>query len=393
MTVRYYSSVAAETTLVGSITNANTSIELQSVTGLPILYPYTLALDYESATEELVEVSAAAGTTLTVTRAIDGTSAAAHNSGARVRHVSSARDFADSRTHENSTTNIHGLGVGEAIVGTTGTQTLLNKTLDDPVINDAVFAGTFSGNYSHNGDVNFLQDVDIAGFAEMADGLVVGTTLDVGGIATFDDEVHNSNLVRSNRIDPTDSAFETRATGDANARWFIREDGRMFWGSGAAVQDLTVFRSAPNTLSLNGGTLAAGPVTSTTLSATTSTSFPLETVAGSITPGAGFNLAFSHVRKIAGLITIAVGLARTGGTITADAAGNITDLTICTLPAAMRPNTLFSPDDLTFACTTGIGGGWGFLDSSGIATLVGWASNGTIVNGNVVRFYMSYPAP
>jgi hypothetical protein len=131
MATRYYSSVAAETTLVASITNGNTSIQIASATGLPALTPFTLALDYEAATEELVEVTAVAGTTLTVTRGIDGTSAAAHNAGARVRHVSSARDFSDSRTHENTATNVHGLAVGSAVVGTNDTQTLSNKTLNN----------------------------------------------------------------------------------------------------------------------------------------------------------------------------------------------------------------------------------------------------------------------
>jgi len=145
MATRYYSSVAAETTLVASITNGNTSIQIASATGLPALTPFTLALDYEAATEELVEVTAVAGTTLTVTRGIDGTSAAAHNAGARVRHVSSARDFADSRTHESTATNVHGLAVGSAVVGTNDTQTLSNKTLNNAsgtLSNVDIFAGT-----------------------------------------------------------------------------------------------------------------------------------------------------------------------------------------------------------------------------------------------------------
>src|SRR6478609_9626790 len=131
MTVRYYSSVAAETTLVGSITNSSTSIQLASTVGLPALTPFTLALDYESASEELVEVTAVAGPTLTVIRAIDGTSATNHNSAARVRHVSSARDFSDSRNHENASTNVHGVGASAAVVGTTTAQSLTNKTLVD----------------------------------------------------------------------------------------------------------------------------------------------------------------------------------------------------------------------------------------------------------------------
>lgn len=130
MVVRFYSSVAPETTLSAGVTNASTSIQVGSTTGFPANTPYTIALDYEGAIEELVQVNAAAGTTLTVDRAVDGTSAAAHNAGARVRHVSSARDFSDSRTHENSANGIHGLAAGDTLVGTNASQTLSNKTLN-----------------------------------------------------------------------------------------------------------------------------------------------------------------------------------------------------------------------------------------------------------------------
>lgn len=163
MTVRYYSSVAAETTLVASITNANTSIQIASATGLPALTPFTLALDYEAATEELVEVTAVAGTTLTITRGIDGTSAASHNAGARVRHVSSARDFSDSRTHENTSTNVHGLAVGSAVVGTNDTQTLSNKTLNNAngTLNriDIFAEGGTSWVTTVNGDIDHAVDL------------------------------------------------------------------------------------------------------------------------------------------------------------------------------------------------------------------------------------------
>lgn len=130
MTVRFYSSTAPEKQLVGSITSGQTTAVLSDTIGLPTSYPYTLALDYETLGEELIQVNSAAGTTLTsITRGIDGTSASSHSAGARVRHTSSARDFSDSRNHENSATNIHGLGVGEEIVGTDKVQTLTNKTL------------------------------------------------------------------------------------------------------------------------------------------------------------------------------------------------------------------------------------------------------------------------
>ena len=66
---RYYSSTAVDTTLTGPITNVATSMVVASVSGWPTSYPYTVILDEGTATEEIVSVTAAAGTTLTVTRA------------------------------------------------------------------------------------------------------------------------------------------------------------------------------------------------------------------------------------------------------------------------------------------------------------------------------------
>lgn len=128
---RFYSSIALQTSLTAGITAIDTTIMVASTTGFPGSTPYTLALDYGGANEELVDVTAQAGLSLTVTRAVDGTSASTHNAGAVVRHVSSARDFTESRAHEAATQNVHGVtGVGNDVVGTTSTQTLSNKTLN-----------------------------------------------------------------------------------------------------------------------------------------------------------------------------------------------------------------------------------------------------------------------
>jgi hypothetical protein len=129
--IRYYSSTALPTNLTVSITNADTTISVGSTSGFPASTPFTLALDYGAANEELVDVTAVAGLSLTVTRAVDFTSATSHNAGAAVRHVSSARDFRDAKTHETATTNVHGFTPADGeFVGTTKTQTLSNKTLD-----------------------------------------------------------------------------------------------------------------------------------------------------------------------------------------------------------------------------------------------------------------------
>lgn len=145
MTVRFYSSIAQQTTLTGTYSPSSTVIAVAGTTGFPSSTPFTLSLDYGAPNEELVDVTSVAGLSLTVTRAVDGTSATTHNAGAVVRHVSSARDFAESRAHENASTNVHGIQVGSSVVGTTDTQTLTNKTLTNPTFNNPTITGTVAG--------------------------------------------------------------------------------------------------------------------------------------------------------------------------------------------------------------------------------------------------------
>jgi hypothetical protein len=106
---RYYSSIAVDTTLSNSVNQSATTIVVGSTTGFPTSFPYTLALDYDTATEELVDVTAASGTSLTVVRGRDGTSAVAHDAGAPVKHVISGRDLREAQEHIASISDVHGV--------------------------------------------------------------------------------------------------------------------------------------------------------------------------------------------------------------------------------------------------------------------------------------------
>lgn len=98
--MRYYSSTATPKTLNVAISSGASSVSLSNLTGLPTSYPYTLVIDPDLTTEEIVSVTGlVAGTTVSIARAQDGSSAVAHDNGASVRHMVTARDMQEPQNH------------------------------------------------------------------------------------------------------------------------------------------------------------------------------------------------------------------------------------------------------------------------------------------------------
>ena len=141
---RNYSNVTVETTLASSIGASDTLIDVADDTGFPASFPFSLVLDYGTAAIEVVTVTGTTGSSYNVVRGQDGTAAQAHAAGAVVVHGVTARDLKEPQDHIDATTNVHGLGVGTAVVGTDTAQTLTNKTIafDDNTLTNVASTNT-----------------------------------------------------------------------------------------------------------------------------------------------------------------------------------------------------------------------------------------------------------
>ena len=142
-TGQQYATNVPQTTLASSVNNSATTITVGSSASWPST-PFTAVFDLGNSNQEPIDVTNVSGTTWTVVRAIDGTSPFAHASGVTITHCDIARDFRESRSHIDATGPtdsvshaVHGLTTG-AVVGTSESQTLTNKTLTAPNVNDPV---------------------------------------------------------------------------------------------------------------------------------------------------------------------------------------------------------------------------------------------------------------
>ena len=146
MSRRSYAGGAAPTSLASPITTSSSTATLNSSVGYPdgSTGPFALVLDKGTSAEEKVLVSARSGVTITfAVRGYDGTTAQNHSAAAGVEHCITSVDVDEANAHINATTGVHGLNVGDQVVGRSTPATLLNKVLSGGV--HAVDALTIGG--------------------------------------------------------------------------------------------------------------------------------------------------------------------------------------------------------------------------------------------------------
>ena len=100
---RKFSSTSIETTLASGINSSTTSMTVASGTGSALLGgvtlaagnvdQFTVALDPDTTSEEIVFITANSSDTFTIIRGQAGTTAIAHSAGATVQHVLTSSDL------------------------------------------------------------------------------------------------------------------------------------------------------------------------------------------------------------------------------------------------------------------------------------------------------------
>jgi hypothetical protein len=218
---RKYSSISTETTLATGLSNNATTMTVATGTAASLVreslgeavggvYPdqFTVAIDPDTASEEIVFVTNVASDTLTIVRGRAGTSAIVHNGGATVKHVLTSNDL-------------------DAYATLTDTQTLTNKTLTAPTMTAPVLGTPASGTLTNT------TGFPAANLAGLGTGVAtfLGTPSSANLAAAITDEIGTGNVQLSELATSAQTASYTLVLADK---------GKLVEMNNASANNLTV---------------------------------------------------------------------------------------------------------------------------------------------------------
>ena len=279
---RNFSAVAIQTTLVNTVSSAatgdtTTSVAVVSVSGFPSTVPYTLILDPDGSKEEVVTVTAATSTTLTITRGQDGTAAVAHSAGTAVRHGVSARDFKEEQTHIASrgydadtailssagVTHVHGLVSGDgSVVGADQSVTLTRKTLTTPTINGATLTGT----------VTSTASIVVSGAGTITGLSSAGMSTSSATPKSYVDAILGSATAASTSATSAATSASSASTSASSAATSASSAATSASSAATSASSALTSQSAASTSASSASTSASSALTSQTAAATSATS-------------------------------------------------------------------------------------------------------------------------
>lgn len=174
MPKRNYSNTAPPVALGATVNNAATTLTVSSTTGYPAA-PFLLGIERGTANEEVVLCTAKTGTTFTVTRGYDGTTAVSHTLGAMIEHTTAAIDYREAGVPALTTTERNALSGDDLWDGR-----LISNITTDTL--DRYDLGTTSWvSFARMSDVTTAVTNGITGKADKTITLTAGNGLTGGG--------------------------------------------------------------------------------------------------------------------------------------------------------------------------------------------------------------------
>ena len=301
MTVRRYSSISQETSLVSALNTTSTTMVVNSALVLGNITPaagerFTLVIDPDTALEEIVYAvypSSPASTTITIIRGVDGTgvegvSGIAHSAGAKVRHMAIGVDFREANNHIENTTTAHGLTIANVL-----------KTTDTDMISTAMLQANAVTTAK-------ITDLNVT-TGKLADGAVTSAKIADLGIATGD--IADSAI--------TSGKIATGAVGTTKIDDLSVTEGKLAPNAvtTAKIADLNVTSGKLADSAVTSGKIADGTIVNADINAAAAIDYSKLALTGSITSSdiANGTIVNADVSATAGIAYTKLSL---GGAIT-----------------------------------------------------------------------------